>query len=378
MAKRSDNKDGSCQEVKNGRFKGRWRVQFTTESASGKPTRLSRLFPTKTEAKTFLRELKSGEKVIAATRAKELTLGDWFAWLAANEWVEAGLAEVTIEQRKRRFAKYVAKVFGKTPLTRIDPMKVRFFYKELRENGASESLVLSVKADLVRAFNQAVIPYQRVPVTLANPFQLSVPQPKPRDAVSLTPDEVKKALRRKELDLARRALLATFLLAGIRLGELMALTRRQLRFEENLIVIDQAVKVAYGGLQTIGLPKGDKTRNAVMCNTLKAILMEYAAGFAPDDYLWSAATENKPRMKKLVYATWRTILKDAKLPPDMSPHDCRLTHINIIEKLMTDVSPTTLKCHVGHAASGVTEANYTRPLSASQAILRESLDRVFG
>jgi len=61
----------------------------------------------------------------------------------------------------------------------------------------------------------------------------------------------------------------------------------------------------------------------------------------------------------------------------MSPHDCRLTHINIIEKLMPMVSATTLKEHVGHAASGVTEANYTRPLTTAQAVLRDELDRVF-
>jgi integrase len=83
-------------------------------------------------------------------------------------------------------------------------------------------------------------------------------------------------------------------------------------------------------------------------------------------------------MKKLVYATWRTIVKDAKLPPDMSPHDCRLTHINWIEKLIPEVSRTTLKEHVGHAADGVTETNYTRPLSTAQSGLRDALERVVG
>jgi integrase len=280
-------------------------------------------------------------------------------------------------QRKRRFAKYVEKHFGKTPLSKIDPLRVRAFYKELREKEASESLVVSVKGDLVRAFNQAIIPYQRLPMTLANPFRLPLPQPRPRDAVALTPDEVRKALARKELDPSRRAMLALFLLAGVRLGEMMAMTRRQLRFESDLIVVDRAVQVAYGGLQTIGLPKKGKTRNAVMCRKLKEILKEFACDKEDDEFLWPASSENKPRMKKLVYATWRTIVKDAKLPDDMSPHDCRLTHINIIEKLMSEVSITTLKEHVGHAASGVTEANYTRPLSTAEAILRSALDQVF-
>lgn len=376
MATRADNNDGSCREVLTGRHAGKWRVQYTHMTPTGRKQRLSRLFDTRTDAKDFLRGLHRGAKIEAARQTRELTLGEWFSWLAENDWPE-NLADVTIMQRKRRFAKYVGKHFGNTPMSKIDPLRVRAFYKELRDKGASESLVLSVKGDLVRAFNQAIIPYQRLPMTLANPFRLPLPQPRPRDAVALTPDEVCKALARDQLDPSRRAMLAIFLLAGVRLGEMMGMTRGQLRFGSDLIVIDRAVQVAYGGLQTIGLPKKGKTRDAVMCRKLKEILMEFACEREDDEYLWPAASENKPRMKKLVYATWRTILKDAKLPQNMSPHDCRLTHINIIEKLMADVSLTTLKEHVGHSASGVTEANYTRPLSSAQTVLRNALDRVF-
>jgi hypothetical protein len=45
---------------------------------------------------------------------------------------------------------------------------------------------------------------------------------------------------------------------------------------------------------------------------------------------------------------------------------------------MPYVSPTTLKEHIGHAASGVTEVNYTRPLTPAQMILRDELERVAG
>lgn len=376
MATRADNNDGSCREVLTGRHKGKWRVQYAVETATGHKQRLSRLFATKTEGKNFLQSLRRGAKVEKARQARELTLQEWFDWLAENDWPEL-LAQVTIEQRKRRFSKYVKKHFGSAPLSEIDPLKVRAFYQLLRARGASESLVISIKGDLVRTFNQAIVPYGRIPMTIANPFRLPLPQPAPRKAVALTPNEVCKALRSKDLDLSRKALLATFLLAGVRLGELMAITRGQLQFDDDLIVVDRAVRVAFGGNQTVGLPKNNKVRNAVMCRTLKLILWEYAKDMEPDDLLWSSSADNKPRMKKLVYATWRTILKDAKLPKDMTPHDCRLTHINIIEKLMPEVSATSLKEHVGHATSGVTEANYTRPLTTAQAILRDSLDRVF-
>ncbi len=377
MAKRSDNKDGSCREILTGRQKSKWRVQYTVESVTGQKQRLSRVFNTKTEGKEFLRSLQRGTKVETARQSREMTLEEWFTFLAENEWPEA-LAPVTIEQRKRRFKKYVKKHFGNTALSKIDPMKVRAFYRELRDNGAKETLVISVRADLVRAFNQAIVPYGKIPMTMANPFRLSVPQPIARNAVALSPSEVKTAVASEKLDVSRRALLALLLLGGLRLGEMMAMQVSKLRFDDNLIVVDQAVLVAFGGKQSIGLPKGNKTRNVVMCQRLKSILLNHVLSMTPDTYLWPKATLNEPRMKKQVYEVWKSILEDSGLPSDMSPHDCRLTHINIIEKLMFDISQTSMKEHIGHAVSGVTEANYTRPLTAAQAILRDSLDRILG
>ena len=377
MANRADNHDGSCREILTGKHAGKWRVQLTVVDECGLKSRLSRIFRTKTEAKTFLREVRRGVQIQERKKEREVTFGQWFDWLAENDWPES-LASVTVAQRRARFNKYARAQFGGKPLSQIDAMQVRAFYRALREAGNSENLVLSVKADLVRAFNQAITPYQRLPMTVANPFRLPLPQPEAREAVALTPDEVKVALASNDLTESQRAMLAVFLLAGLRLGEQMALTAGQLRFDTDLIVVDRAVRVEFGGKQSVGKPKGGKTRCAVMCRTLRDILAPFVAKMAPDDVIWAATTENKPRMKKLVYATWRTIRKVAKLPADMSPHDCRLTHINLIEKLMPRVSETTLKEHVGHAATGVTQANYTRPITPAQEILRDELERVLG
>ncbi len=377
MATRADSKDGSCREVLTGKHRGKWRVQYAVETPTGHRQRLSRIFSTKTEGKDFLRLLHRGTKIETARQNREMTLEEWFGWLAEHDWPES-LAAVTIEQRKRRFRKYTKKHFGNTPLSKIDPMKVRAFYRELRANGAKETLVISVRADLVRAFNQAIVPYGRIPMTTANPFRLAVPQPRARCAVALAPDEARVGIDSDKLDPSRRALLATLLLAGLRLGEMMAMRVSKLRFSDNLIDVDEAVKVAFGGRQFMGLPKGDKKRAVVMSEKLKSILLAHVEGMGPEAFLWPKATLNEPRMKKQVYEIWKSILVDSGLPSEMSPHDCRLTHINIIEKLMPEVSTSTFKEHIGHAATGVTEVNYTRPLSPAQAILRHSLDRVLG
>jgi len=377
MRHRADNNDGSCREILTGKHAGKWRVQFTLRTDTGRKSRLSRIFRTKSEAKSFLHQLLRGERIEATLVNKETTMGDWFEWLAENDWPES-IAKVTIAQRRARFRKYAQAHFGRMPLSSIDAVSVRAFYKELRAQGASASLLASVKSDLVRAFGQAITPYQKIPASYANPFRLSLPASERRAAVALSVDEVRAAIHSQRLDSSQRVLLGLLLLAGLRLGEVMAITKQQLLIDENLIAVDRAVKVEFGGKQSIGLPKKDKTRNAVMCQTLKSILLPFIADLGPEVLLWPAASENKPRMKKRFYEFWNATAAVAGLPKEMSPHDCRLTHINLIEKLMPKVSATTLKEHVGHSATGVTEANYTRPISASQEILRSELDRVFG
>jgi integrase len=294
-------------------------------------------------------------------------------WLSENDWPET-LDPKTIRDRVARYKRYASDRWAGIPLTKIDPLDVKMFYKKLAEDGVGEHTRIALKAGLVRAFNQAITPYRRVPHFWSNPFCLDMPTPARREAVALSPEEAKKALAAKKLDDSRRAMLGVFLLAGMRLGEKMALTRGQLRMNEGLILIDRAVKLDAKSSQAIGLPKSDKVRTAVMCDTLKRLLEPVIEGLDDDELIWPQASENKPRMKALVYATWRRIRKEAGLSEDMSPHDCRLTHINWIEKLCPEVSPTTLKEHMGHSADGVTEVNYTRPISPAQALLRTALD----
>ncbi len=375
MAGKAANGDGSCKQVLSGRLAGKWRVQVTIQDAQGAKKRLSRLFDTQRDGKAFLRSLERETDRAVLVTTKPMTVGEWFKWLAENDWPES-LAPFTIKTRKARFSKYAEARWGNVPLVKVDPLEVREFYVRLRDDGIGQATREGVKGDLVRAFNQAISPYRRVPATLANPFCLPIDAKVSRDAVALTPEQAKKALKSSALDDNQRAILATMLLGGLRLGEMMALTVRQLDFENGLILVDQAVSVEYGGAQSIGLPKGGKKRVAVMSQTLGDCLKAITMGQSPETFLFAATTANQPRMKKLVYSTWRTIVKDAKLPTGMTPHDCRLSHINWIEKLLPEVSATTLKEHIGHAAIGVTEINYTRPISTAQDLLRQGLERL--
>ena len=88
-------------------------------------------------------------------------------------------------------------------------------------------------------------------------------------------------------------------------------------------------------------------------------------------------------MKKLVYSTWRRIVKEAGLPAEMEPRDCRLSHNSWIEKFCPKVSLSTRLEHMGHSVNRnnsehkgltVNVRNYTRFLSAGLDILRKELE----
>ena len=270
MRLRAAQGDGSCSPVQTGRHKGKWRVQTVVKDGLGGKRRLSRLFLTQKEGKDFLRSLIKDEDKAQALAIKEVTLGEWFEWLAVNDWPDT-LDSKTIAYRRGRFKKYVAKKWGNVPLTKIDPLAVKDFYKELRNQGVGHATRQVLRSDLVRAFNQAVSPYRKVPMIWGNPFRLSIDSARKREAVALTPSEAMEALRSDKLDDSRRAMLAVFLLSGLRLSEQMALTVRQVNFAEGLIYVDQAVLLDEKGGQDVGLPKGDKKRTVVMCDELAEI-----------------------------------------------------------------------------------------------------------
>ncbi len=376
MGLRADNRDGSCREVLTGKNAGKWRVQHTVEDEFGRKTRISRLFSTKTEGKDFLRELRRSVRIEEVQRKRELTLGAWFEWLAEHDWADT-LADTTVAARTSRFRKYVRKEWSGVALERLDPVAIKAFYARLLEDGVGRATVLELKRDLVLVFNQAIKPYHRVPWHCGNPSELHVAAPPHRDAAALAPDEARAAITCGALSPKERAMLATFLLAGVRLSEQMALTRGQLQFDKGLIVVDRAVRMNRSRGQTVGLPKGDKKRLAVMCPTLHAVLCEATGEMPPEAHVWPCDDGDRPRLKRNVYRTWKGILEKTGLPTGMSPHDCRLTHVNWIEKLLPEVSPTTLKEHVGHASGRtVTEINYTRPLTPAQDILRNGIERL--
>ncbi|HQU19506.1 MAG TPA: tyrosine-type recombinase/integrase, partial [Fimbriimonadaceae bacterium] len=313
----------------------------------------------------------------------------WFDDLAGTKangfhgrWAEDGMKAQTISVKFSRYNAHVRTAyFGWLPLQHLDVDAARAFFRMMNEAVRSKATIKDVQGVLVKVMNDAIDTYEKVP-NLRNPFsKVKLETPDVREAIALSPKDAMAAIRKLK-DPEDQAFLGLFLLAGLRLSEHMAMTKEQIDFDRGVIVVDRAVKFGRTGHQEIGLPKGDKTRVAAMCPTLASLLRPIISA---NDHLFSAASLDQPRMKKLVYGTWRRIVKEAGLPAELEPRDCRLSHNSWLEKFCPKVSLSTRLEHMGHSVNRsnsehkgltVNVRNYTRFLSGAQDILRKELERV--
>lgn len=389
--------EGSIKQRKSGKLAGKWRAQWAyNDPVTGEYVAVDKTFASQTQAKDFLADLKAkvrtGQKIAEAGKKKALTLNAWFDELAGTKenkyqgrWSEDGGLPLTVSTRVSRYNSHVRKSFlGELPIKNIFADDVRDFYRELRNTGRSAATIKDVKSVLVKVVNDATETYEKLP-NLRNVFsKVKVETPPHREAVALSVEQARKAIAAQRTA-KERAMLGLFLLAGLRLSEQMALCKEQIDFAKGVILIDRAVKLGPTGQQEVGLPKGKKARVVAMCPSLAELLCPLMDG--GKRHLFPAATLDQPRMKNLVYATWRKSKKNGNLPKEMVIKDCRLSHNNWIEKLMPMVSTSTRLEHMGHSTTGsdpqnkgigVNLANYTRLLNQAQEILRNELEKTLG
>ncbi len=387
--------EGSIRKRLSGKLAGKWRVQWAYDDPiTGQLAGVDRTFPAQAEAARFLKDLKArvhtGQKIEEANAKRALILNAWFDDLAGKtangyqgRWREDGMKLPTIATKVSRYNAHVrGSDLGLLPLQHLDIDRARAFFREMKEAGRSKATMKDVQGVLVKVLNDAIDTYEKVP-NLRNPFpKVRLETPEIREAIAVTPQDAMRAIRKLETP-EDRAFLGLFFLAGLRLGEQMAITSGQIDFEKGVIVIDRAVKLDPTGHQEIGLPKGDKIRVVAMCQTLAKLVKPLQKD--NDSCLFPANCENKPRMKKVVYGRWRRILKESGLPENLELRDCRLSHNTWIEKYCPKVSLSTRLEHMGHSVNrsdsqhkGLTVnlRNYTRFLSAAHDILRKELERL--
>ena len=380
--------EGSVKKIESGRHKGKFRVRLVCRDKWNLPHELDKLVTTEAEGKRALREFKDE---VANTKKKQsvgYTLAQWAEWLRVNEWPEK-VTTKTIAGRNRRYNKFIGPILGNMPLDDINPLVAKEFFVELRKRHVlSANTLHEVRKDL-SGYMLSAIRYTTYTCG-GNPFVVvTLPKIEEREGVALTPLEARISLmrlavmaRQGRIDLMWPMFLALALGAGLRRGELFALTEEQFDLSQGLLTIDRALVQDEKGRQFIGQPKGGKHRTAVLCPSLCKWVKEYIETTRPARNAKKPTTLLFPNgVGGLMEVSdhrkeFQEIKTLVKLPGSMSLRDCRLSHNNWIEKLMPFVSDSTRKEHMGHALLGVNQKHYTRSLTDAMRILSKELERV--
>lgn len=344
---------------------GKWRARYT-DPATGRRHSAPYTFERKGEASAWLAkkrtELATGLS-LDEKAAKRCLSTFWEPYLLT---VQATKKPNTIRDYSYIWSNQVGPRFGSVPVSRIRPGDIDAWAAGLTAAGLSAQKVRNAVGLLSRLLDRAV----RDGALSGNPVERradklpAVPQ---ANRPVLSPVEV-EALGQAFKDPDDRTLVLVMAYAGLRIGEALALQRRDVDLVAGLIHVSRSVDA---NTLALGLPKNGKTRSVTvpsrLVDELKAVLSHVPIN--PDAWLFPNSRGGVRRYHTFMRDRWRPAAQrwdegrtDAQGrlvdPLGVTPHDLRSTCASLL--IDSGASPKDVQAHLGHARVETTLALYAR------------------
>lgn len=237
-AKRRANGEGSITLRKD----GRWLVSFQTGvQANGKPKKLYRYTKTQAEAVQILNRLKLEFSSGVDSAKGNITVSEWCgAWM--EHYKANKLAPSTKASYQTNLRVHINKYIGGVALKKLTANQIQYMLDQIYDGGNNSlSLVVKVHNILNGALKKAV----SLGMLARNPMEgVELPKDNKREIRVLTVEEQKAFISALEKE-DSRVLFMTYLYTGARLGELPALTWRDISFGDRTININKKVIVVH-------------------------------------------------------------------------------------------------------------------------------------
>ena len=326
----------------------------------GAGKRLRRTFygATKTEVQTKLKE--AGPDM--GNEPQRTTVATWLhRWLAT---VKPTIQPGTYRPYERHVTKHIIPEIGGVKLSGFDAMHVQNLYAALIGRGMSPAMVRKIGTTLTIAFNKAV----ECRVTKFNPA-LAVRKPlamRPEFQV-LTPEQVAKFLKAADAD-RLYALYVLALDAGMRPGELFALTWADVDFERRQVSVTKSIEEIAGKLRVKEVKTkrgrrridiGQVTLDALQTHRRRMLAEGHAAG-----PVFCNTVGTYLRLGDVRLSSFKPIVERAGLPATLRMYDLRHTTATLL--LLADENPKIVSERLGHATVQLTLDTYTHVLPTMQ------------
>lgn len=299
-------------------------------------------------------------------------------WLAS---ARATVEPSTYESYEIHVRRHLVPAFGRVPLVELTPQHVQHLMASMLAKGAAPNTVRNVRATLRRALNEAMA----LGIIARNVATLTRKPKAARREMRVYDD----AQARRLLDAAsmtrHEALLTLAVTTGARLGELLALTWRNVNLERGYIQIQTSARRFTGqGVTIKDVKTGPSRRRIELSATAVAALRRQRARQAEERLHAGASWQDRDLVCPTSHGTalavsnfhreYRRIVASAGLPY-IRPHDLRHTAATLM--LLKGVHPKKVSEMLGHSSVAITLSLYSHVLPSMHRDAATAMDELF-
>jgi integrase len=327
-----------------------------------KPIR--KTFPSLAQARAWRQESQVALRKGSLRAASPITLNE-----AAEEWFSAASAGLVrtrfgdpykpsaVRAYRQALDHRVLPSLGQKRLSAISHNMLQDLADHLQVKGLSASSIRNTILPLRAIYRRAT---QRGELALNPTLKLSLPAVRGRRDRIACPQEAAALIQ--ALPLSERALWATAVYAGLRMGELQALQWQEIDLEQNLIHIERSWDRCAGFIE----PKSRAGKRRVpITPTLRTHLINHRLqqGTGGSGFVFPNNHGDRPFNPTTSNGRAKTAWSNTDLRP-ISLHECRHTYAAYM--IAADINPKALSTYMGHTSITITLDRYGHLLPGNE------------
>ena len=330
---------GSVRKLPSGRYQARYR-------ADGKMAAAPTTFRTKRDAEAYLSTVRADMErgTWVDPVAGKVTLREY-----SNRWLEQrpDLRPRTVELYESELRIHILPVLGDLELAKIAPAKVRDWHSGMLKAGKPGPTTIAKCYRLLHAILNTAVADELI---LRNPCVIrgAGQEKSPERPIASIPQVFEIA---DTIEPRFRAMVLVGAFVGLRLGEMLALTRERVDLLHGRIKVVEQYQQLKDGSHVLGPPKSDAgIRTVAIPAMLKPELEAHIASYAAPGKkgLLFCGPKGQPLRRATWYSAWSRAMAELGIE-GMKPHDLR--HTGNTLAAMTGASTKELMARFGQSTS---------------------------
>lgn len=366
-----------------------WELKFDlgTDPLTGKRlTRYHSFKGTKREAQIELTRLMAGAADGNYIDPSKITLGEYLdRW--DQDWAVVHVSPKTIERYRELLKNHVRPHLGAVRLQRLRPVNLSQLYaKLLREGRGDAGLSARTVGHVHRVLHKSLVVAGEWGLIQQNPASIAKPPVASSAEVEILTEADATMVLRQLRGRSLYPIVALALATGMRRGELLALTWKNIEFEGTRLHVEHSIEQTKTGLRI----KSPKTRYGRRVISLPAWIMtdlrehwraqqemrlRLGLGKASDDELVFPNLDGQPRSPNAVTKEWATAATRLGLAK-VSLH--ALPHTHASQLISSGMDVLTISRRLGHGSPMITLSVYGHLFTNTDDRAAQIMQAAFG